>query len=180
MSRYFSGLLLASLAACSDSPGPDRAPDLCQVTELPVTGSPNAPTVTDVALEAQPTDGIVVLATATDPQGDANLQNVIQTIRLFPDAQCRGTPIVVQDDLVGSGIEESFGIAVPRNQPLFDAIEAAEDWPVEVEFEDSDGNTTSARVAARVIPLDLGGASVLNAPVHPNHSSSRKLRNVIE
>jgi hypothetical protein len=107
--------------------------------------------ITDVGLEVQ-NEGIVVLATATDPQGSENLRDIPQIIRVFQDARCEGSPIVLQDDLVASGVEESFGTAVPAsNGPLFSAISAAASWPVELDFADADGNSTSAQVLARVL-----------------------------
>ncbi|HEU4681471.1 MAG TPA: hypothetical protein VFS51_06990 [Gemmatimonadales bacterium] len=117
-----------------------------------MTGNSDAPVVTDVALEAQAGEGIVVLATATDPQGSNDLRDVLQTVRVFQDARCELSPIVLQDDLAGSGLEESFGIAVPAsNQSLFATIAEAESWPVAVEFRDIDDNSTSGRVLARVL-----------------------------
>jgi hypothetical protein len=148
--RNLSSALFVSLAACSNSAGTGDNGS-CQIVELPLTGESNAPVITDVALEAQEDDGIVVLATATDPQGSKNMRDVLQIIRVFQDAHCEGSPIVLQDDLASSGVEESFGIAVPRTNQLFDVIAAAEQWPVEVEFRDLDDNSTSGRVFARVI-----------------------------
>ncbi len=157
MTRKLSSILLVSILSCSDNAGTNGA-DSCQIEDLPLTGEANAPVVTDVALEAQTGDGIVVLATATDPQGSGDLENVPQTIRVFQDALCEESPIVLQDDLAGSGVEESFGIAVPTSDPLFAAISEAESWPVEIEFRDGDDNSTSGRVLARVIS-DIGGVS---------------------
>jgi hypothetical protein len=149
--RNLSGILFLSMAACSDNAGTGGA-DACQVVDLPIAGNANAPLVIDVALEAQVGEGIVVLATATDPQGSENIRDVLQIIRVYQDIRCELSPIVVQDDLVGSGVEESFGIAVPAtSQALFDAIAQSESWPVAVEFRDINENSTSGRVLARVI-----------------------------
>jgi hypothetical protein len=157
---YPKSILVLFLAAgCGDDAGPtDGAGDgSCQIVDLPVRGDRDAPMVTDVALEVQETDGIVVLATATDPQGDANLEDIPQIIRVFQDARCESSPIVLVDDLVGSGVEESFGTAVPvSNGSLYSAIAAAESWPVEVDFRDADENSTVAQVSARVLPPPLG------------------------
>jgi hypothetical protein len=121
------------------------------VVELPLSGDSNAPLVIDVALELQQGDGVIVLATATDPQGTSNLRDVPQIVRVFQDALCERSPIVLQDDLAGSGQEESFGSAAPAVSQLYNAIAATESWPVEVDFRDADGNATSGRVRARVI-----------------------------
>jgi hypothetical protein len=149
--RKLSGVLILSIISCSDDMGTFPF-DYCEVVDLPVAGNPNAPLVSDVTLEAQVGEGIVVLATATDPQGSDNLLNVLQTIRVFQDSRCDASPIVIQDDLAGSGVEESFGIAVPAaNHALFATIAAAETWPVAVEFRDLDDNSTSAQLRARVV-----------------------------
>lgn len=150
MTRVFVASLLTVLAACGD--GTTEPVDRCDVVALPLTGSADAPTVVAVSLEVQPS-GIVVLATATDPQGTDNLLNVTQSIAVFPDTQCTGTALVVQDDLAGSGVEESFGTVVDpgTNQALYSAIAAASAWPVELDFRDQDGNRTTGRVMATVI-----------------------------
>ena len=149
--RSIPCVLILSLAACSDD-GTDPAADECQLDELPLSGDSNGPLVTDVAIELQEgPGGVVVLATATDPQGTANLRDVPQIIRLFQDARCERSPIVMQDDLAGSGVEESFGTAAPRSSELYAAISATDSWPVEVDFRDADGNATEGRVLARVI-----------------------------
>jgi hypothetical protein len=119
---------------------------------LPLTGAAAGPTVTDVGLEAQ-ASGIVVIATATDPQGTADLQDVVQVISVYPDSECAGSPIAIQDDLSGSGVEETFGtvVEVSASPALYEAIANAERWPVEVDFGDRDDNRTAGRVMARVI-----------------------------
>jgi hypothetical protein len=148
-SRFAEFLLLLPLMACSDQAAPPS--DACQVAELPVSGGPDAPLVTDVALEPR-ANGITALATASDPQGSRNLRDVLQTIKVFQDAGCQASPIVIQDDLASSGMEEEFGTVVAAsNQPLYAAIAAAESWPVAIDFRDADDHTTSAHVLARVI-----------------------------
>jgi hypothetical protein len=139
---------------CGDEIAPVEDP--CQAVALPLTGPAAGPTVTDVALEAQTGDGIVVLATATDPQGGDNLRDVLQTIGVFPDKRCEGEPILLQDDLVDSGVEESFGIAADASSPLFAEIAAATTWPVSVEFSDLDGNRVTAHVMARISSVAQG------------------------
>lgn len=141
---------LACLGGCgSETAGPA---DTCGLAALPLSGSSAAPSIVAVTLEVQPS-GIVVLATATDPQGTENLLGVNQVISVFPDARCTGTPRVLEDDLAGSGVEESFGTAVEAgaDAALYGAIAAAATWPVEVDFSDQDGNRTLGRVSATVI-----------------------------
>jgi len=123
----------------------------CATRDIPFSDAIDAPTLTDVTLECQSLS-IVVLATATDPQGSSNLQDVIQTIGVFPNVECQGAQIIVQDDFAGSGVEESFGDAflAAANQALYDQICACDSWPVQVQLEDADGNVTSGRVVARV------------------------------
>jgi hypothetical protein len=148
---YVPLFLSLSLVSCGDQASTDPV-DVCQTVALPLAGSQGGPTVTDVALDPQVGEGVVVLATATDPDGTDNMLTVLQTIGVFPDAVCEGPPIVLQDDLACSGCEESFGIAVsPANQSLFAEIAASVTWPVMVEFSDLDGHQTTGRVRARVV-----------------------------
>ena len=160
MLRSLALLVLAlSLAACGDddvngnqNPTPNGCfDDGCTTNDLPFTGGTDFPTVTNVTLECQ-SQSVVVLATVSDPQGTANLLNVIQTVGVYPDADCVGTSIDLQDDLAGSGLEESFGDAVlaASNQTLYDQICSCAFWPVTVRFTDLDGNVTTGRVAALV------------------------------
>jgi hypothetical protein len=124
---------------------------LCQLEVLPFSGSAEAPVLTDVGLEVQ-VDGIVPVATATDPQGFPNVDGVLQTLGVYPDTRCEGLPVEVQDDLAGVGIEETFGTAVPATEAdFYGAIAAAATWPVRVRFSDVDGNVTEGDVSARLI-----------------------------
>jgi hypothetical protein len=153
MTRSGFSLLALFLVSCGEDNAGPVGGDTCNVEDLPLNGEQNAPVITDVALEVQPGTGIVVLVTAADPQGSENLQDVLQIVRVFQDARCDGSPIVLQDDLAYSGVEESFGTAVPSsNQSLYNTIAVADTWPVAVEFSDANGNTTSGRVMARIIP----------------------------
>jgi hypothetical protein len=131
---------------------PEAIDDRCMASMLPLTGLAAGPTVTDVGLEVQ-LSGIVVVATASDPQGSANLDDVVQSIGVFPDAECTGEAIVIQDDLVGSGVEETFGTVVDAaaDPQLYGDISNAQRWPVEVDFRDQDANRTSGRIMARII-----------------------------
>jgi hypothetical protein len=141
----FSSLLIMS---CGESPS---EPDLCSLTALPLSGAANGPTITDVGLEVT-SDGIIVVATASDPQGSENVQNVQQAIGVFPNARCDGPTIVLRDDLAYVDVEETFGpvVTASTNAALFSAIAGANTWPVELEFTDVDGNKTVGRVSARV------------------------------
>lgn len=141
---------LPLLSACGDSV--TETEDNCNTVALPLSGSAAGPTVTNVTLEVQP-GGIVVLATATDPGGTANLLDVTQSIGVFPDLQCDGAAIVLTDDLAGSGVEESFGTAVDIavNPTLYNAIAGSARWPVVVDVRDADGNRTTGRVMATVV-----------------------------
>jgi hypothetical protein len=142
--------LTVLVATCTNDPG--GVDDRCMASMLPLTGVAAGPTVTDVGLEIQ-SSGIVVVATATDPQGSANLEDVVQSVGVFPDTECAASALVVQDDLVGSGIEETFGTVVEAatNPALYEAISTAQRWPVEVDFKDRDANRTAGRVMARII-----------------------------
>ena len=152
--RHSALLLLASVLvlACDDEPMPPDNADACGAVPLPVQGASSAPAVTDVRLEVQPVV-IVLHATATDTDGSGNINNVVQSIGVFRDRNCAGAPIVLQDDFVGSGVEESFGNVVARgeDEALFDSIAASTTWPVELDVRDADGNRTTGRVRARVV-----------------------------
>jgi hypothetical protein len=122
----------------------------CAVLELPYGGTVDAPTITNITLECQ-SSSVVALATATDPQGSANLIGVVQDFGVYPDDSCAGSAIVLQDDLSGSGFEESFGDVVASNHPLYATICDCLTWPVELNFRDADGNLTTGRFAATVV-----------------------------
>ncbi len=142
-------LSLLLLAGCTDSPA--EPVDPCGTSAFPLRGAASGPTIVDVGLEVQ-TGGIVLVATATDPQGTSNLIGVLQSASVFPDTRCVGVPLQMQDDLAGSGLEETFGTVVDAttNRPLYLAIAAATRWPVAVDFRDKDGNRTTGRVMARI------------------------------
>lgn len=142
--------IAVTVGSCSSN---TSAPEnRCGDTALPLAGFGAAPTITSVLLEVQ-AGGIVVLATASDPQGSGNLVNVTQEISVFRDARCESPPITVKDDLAGSGIEESFGTAVQAaaEPDLYSRIASASTWPVAVDFRDADGNRTIGRVRASVV-----------------------------
>jgi len=124
----------------------------CQTSTLPLVGGADAPSLLAVKLECQD-HAVVVLATADDPQGGANLHTVLQTIGVYPDKDCLGAALTVQDNFVDVGVEESFGDAVVRmnNPTLYDRICGCNSWPVQAQLEDVDGNATSGRVVANVI-----------------------------
>jgi hypothetical protein len=146
-------LLLASpvMAACGDDstePG-----NLCETVSLPLHGAAQGPVVVDVGLEVQ-AGGIVLVATGTDPQGTANFGSLLQSAGVFVDLRCEGSPLIIQDDLAGSGVEETFGTVVDQagNPALYGAIAAAATWPVTVDFQDIDGHHTIGNVLAAVRP----------------------------
>jgi hypothetical protein len=141
----------ASLAACDDDET-GTGVGACGTASLPLSGDADGPTVTDVGLEVQ-ASGIIVVATASDPQGSDNMRNVLQSVGVFPDDTCQGAPVVLQDDLAYSGVEETFGTAVDAqgDPDLYNAIKTAPNWPEEVTFKDLDGNRVSGRVKARII-----------------------------
>ena len=145
--------LVVVVAACStDDSTMVEDPAACEIESLPFAGSPDAPTIVDVGLEVQ-ISGIVPVATVTDPQGDDNIRDVLQSFGVYPDVRCEGVPITLQDDFVGVGIEETFGTAVPASDAaLYQAISSATAvWPVRVDFSDLDGNHTVGDLLARLI-----------------------------
>lgn len=148
--RVTGVVMVLGVLACGDDP--TGVVDQCMLESLPLQGTAESPIVTSVVLEAQEGTGIVVHATASDPQGDADLEDVVQTVRVFRNTVCDGTPIAIQDDLVGSGVEESFGTVVDAaTEPaLYQAIAGSATWPVEVTFQDAGGHTSAGRVSALV------------------------------
>ena len=143
--------LLSFLALANCDNGPVEPANLCATVPLPLHGAAAGPVVVDVGLEVQP-GIIVVVATATDPQGTTNLGGLLQSVGVFANARCEGSPLTIQDDLAGSGVEETFGTAVDSlvNGTLYNAIAGATTWPVTVDFQDMDGNHTIGRVLADV------------------------------
>lgn len=143
--------LIAALASACDG-DPEGVDDRCMTGSLPLTGASAGPTITDVGLEVQAT-GIVVVVTATDPQGSDDLLDIVQSVSVFPDADCSGSPITIRDDLAGSGVEETFGTVVEASDSpaLYESIANADGWPVELDFMDRSANRTTGRVMARII-----------------------------
>ena len=77
----------------------------------------------------------------------------MQSVGVYPDAQCEGVPFSLLDDLVGLGVEETFGTAIDASETaIYSTISAAPaTWPVRVDFSDVDGNHTTGDVLARLI-----------------------------
>lgn len=157
--RIFYGIpavaaLLAASACAAESTAPTPKPssDHCQYVTTPFAGSANAPRITSVVLEVQ-SSVIVAAATATDPQGTANVRDVQQSFSVYRNAGCDGTPILLRDDLAESGQEETFGTAVDKSLDpvLYSQIAGASFWPVLLEFVDRDGNRTAAQFRAVVV-----------------------------
>jgi len=78
--------VLAVASGCGEDPA--QSGQGCETMTLPLAGNASAPIVVDVGLEVQEENGIVVVATATDPQGFGNVQDVLQSVGGFPDQQC--------------------------------------------------------------------------------------------
>ena len=138
----------AMVAGCEDDPA---APVVCETQPLPLSQSADGPVVVDVGLEVEEV-GIILVATATDPQGGDNLRDVVQRIDVFQNVTCDGPVIPIDDDLVDSGVEETFGAVISAQgaRPLYNDVAGRTEWPVRVEFRDIDGNVTAGRVLARV------------------------------
>lgn len=144
--------LCIGATACGDD-GVQPPASECDLRALPFSDEPNGPLIVDVGLEVQVGEGIIVVATATDPQGSDNLDDVLQSAGVYPDEGCVGTPFTLIDDLAGSGLEETFGTAVSiDSEPALVArISAATSWPVHIDFRDLDGHRTQGDVQARII-----------------------------
>ncbi len=137
---------------CDDNEGPKVLDTNCNLEQLPLSGEAGAPTLTVAVLECQGAY-INLLATAVDPQGDADLQNIQQTIGVFLEPDCKSLPKELVDNLVGSGVEESFGIVFEESTDpdIFAAICASTHWPIEAHLTDAPGHVTVGRVLATVI-----------------------------
>ena len=122
--------------------------------EPPLRGDPAAPVLVGVRLECQEGRYLNLMATVTDPQGDADLQEVPQVFDVFDGPDCTRARWVVTDDLAGSGQEESFGVIFERDMAptVFDTICASERWPVRARLKDASGNRTEGLVSAVVTP----------------------------
>lgn len=142
-------LAMGVLVACGGS-DPAIVEDPCDLRPLPLSGSAAGPVVRDVALEVQPT-GLVLLLTATDPQGTDDLVDVVQTVGVYAEITCSAAPLTATDDLACSACEESFGTLVPAGDPLYVAVAGASAWPVSVTISDASGNVTAGNVSARVV-----------------------------
>lgn len=140
------------LLACGDGGALSFDPGQCSVDELPLQDGTGAPTLTDITLEVQGTDQIVLFVTVEDDEGFSGLSGVVQEAGVFPDDRCEGVPIEVQGELDCSGCEQSLGSVVESSADpaLFDEISGSTEWPVEVTLEDVDGNITSGQVEATV------------------------------
>lgn len=144
-------ILLGVLVVHGCDDGPTEPGASCDTSALPLSGAPAGPTLVAAILDVQSTV-IPLLLTATDPQGSADLIDVQQTASVFRDTRCTASPIVLEDDLAGSGVEESFGTAVSSetDAALYAEIAAATTWPIEIDFQDRAGNRTTGRVMATV------------------------------
>lgn len=145
-------LLPVLVSACQhDSAGPRE--DTCNTTTLPLSGEPEAPTVTAVRIVFQG-PYVVVFAAATDPAGTEDLVNVPQQISIFHDNDtCLGSSIILSSTLAESGVEQSFGVALAFNDDpsLYNAMVYAVTWPVGLVFSDAAGHRTVGRVRAPVL-----------------------------
>jgi hypothetical protein len=149
--RMILGVCIGAAACGGDGVQPED--DRCNLQSLPLSGADDGPVLVDVGLEIQAGEGVIIVATATDPQGSENLRDVLQSVGVYPDEGCRGTPRTLLDDLVGSGVEETFGTAVDADTDaaLVATIAAALSWPVQVDFVDLDGHRTQGDLLARII-----------------------------
>ncbi len=138
-------------AGACDGVAPASADD-CALDDLPLSAGGAAPVLTEVALECQ--DGAVVVhATVEDPQGSANLSNVVQTLAVFRGGGCNSAADAITDDVAESGTEETFGTVYERNnvtEGVIARICCASAWPVQVTLRDADSNETTGVVMAEV------------------------------
>ena len=147
MRRYLITLfLLMPLLSCD--PSSTGSDDMCNALGFPITGAPNGPVVTNVSIELVGSQA-VVRATATDDS--ETLAGVVQSVGVFQDRLCT-TELIVLTAEVESGTQKTFGTVATTqdNPPLYTAIASSLSWPVQVEFSDTDGNTTMGRARATI------------------------------
>jgi hypothetical protein len=143
-----------------DAPlSPDGATGGTSFATLPLQGGTDAPLVANVsykcATECTPqynrTCIRVTVASVTDPQGFADLNNVQQTLRVFPDAKAAGLPEQQFFNV------ESYGIYFGGSRTgdyyldataIQDAACAANSWPMEVVATDASGHVTTGKFLA--------------------------------
>ena len=120
--------------------------------DLPLRATPPAPVLTAIRLECQEGRYLNLMATVTDPQGDADLRDVPQVFQVFDGPDCARARWTVTDDVAGSGLDESFGVVFERDTAptVFDAICASERWPVRAQLRDASGSRTEGLVSAVV------------------------------
>jgi len=149
-------LAVLLLLSCTSDPV-QQGPGPCVGSECPANALPlgtgfDGPVLVDGTLLCQP-DAVFLLATATDPQGSANLQGIPQSLSVYPNDSCQGTPITLQSTFSDSGVETVFGTVVLAGTTpgLYEAICGCDEWAVDADLSDADGHATRGLVAARVV-----------------------------
>jgi hypothetical protein len=137
------------LAGCGSGSAIDAT--ACGLRELPLRAGADAPVVERATLECQGSN-VVALAVVSDPQGSADLSNVPQRLTVFLDRKCSAAAAPLVDDVVGSGVEESFGPALTgaEHAAAIAQLCASADWPVRLEVRDASGNAVTGTVRAAV------------------------------
>ncbi len=142
-----------------DAPRAVDAPPDGGFAMLPLQGGPDSPVVASIsykcATQCTPqynhTCIRVTVASVTDPQGIADLKNIHQTLRVFPDAQATGLPEQKFFEVETYGIY--FGGAAAGDYYLDataiqNAACAAASWPMEVVAADASGHLTTGKFLA--------------------------------
>jgi hypothetical protein len=148
-------LIATSLAACggeSETNGAPPAAVSCQAASLPLEGSAEAPSLSELFLDCT-ADAVEALALVTDSSGSADLDDVTQRLRVHRSEACDAGVLEIADDVAASGKVEAFGIVFEKSElpTLYAMICSSERWPVDVELRDNSGNVASGRVGAAVM-----------------------------
>jgi hypothetical protein len=124
----------------------------CQARPLPFAGHPDAPRLLDLYLDCT-ADAVELLAVIDDAEGDADLGNVPQVLRVHRAPSCDGGTLEIKDDVAVGAEVEAFGIVFDKKElpDVYAMICTAERWPVDVELRDTSENITSGRAWANVL-----------------------------
>ena len=149
-------LVTLAFAACSSDPEPGSTANTeisCEVASLPLASNADGPTVERLTLLCETGGQLVPELVIVDPQGDADLQDVVQTLGVYAAKDCAGDVFEIEDDVSESGQPEWFGTVVDRaDEPaLYDTICASSSWPVELQVRDASGNEVNGVVEAVVV-----------------------------
>jgi hypothetical protein len=145
-------ILLVSCGGESEMNGVTPAAASCQAASLPLAGSAEAPSLSELFLDCT-AEAVEAVAVVTDSSGSGDLGNVPQILRVHRSKACDAGVLEIADDVAASDEVEAFGIVFEKGElpTLYAMICSSERWAVDVELRDNSGNVASGRVWATVI-----------------------------